>query len=677
MDTRTLAPGHEIHWYRIESVLGQGGFGITYLAHDTNLDRPVAIKEYLPASMAARHPDDSVRPLTEGKREDFDWGLNSFLAEARTLARFRHQNIVGVHSVFEENNTAYMVMAYEQGDSLATLFRQGRCRDQKSLERIFFPIFDGLAEIHRLGFLHRDIKPGNVYIREDGTAVLIDFGSARRIGQQETGEMTALVSQGYTPLEQYSPNYGAQGPWTDVYALAATLFEGITGAKPEEALSRSACLLRRRPDPMAPLDPAVYAEVDPVFLAAVSAGLALQPEERPEDLERWRAVFDGTAPLPSREASEDDDATRLRVEPDEATRLRTASAAAPHESEAPAAQGVTPRAETPRPLPARGDSPVGSAAQELFGSDDLDPPTYRAPAASVRGLRGSKAGGTKGAGGKGGRTSAGAAPSAAPSTALGAVLAVGLVAALGAGAWWWFTGGPSDGSRDARSDSVADASGRAADSSAAGAGSLDPTLIDTLPTPPTARDVGARGTDVERRVQELGTLAAAYREAGAAGASGEVFDSGARAVRAELGAHAVDWHPARHATIVGHIERAAAQLPDGVADRAALQATIETADTRSDLAAARQLLEQSAIVTPVGEALIDKVGRLNEADYRALVALPAWSSMMRTLGHGAMERVRDADFDGASLLLRAALSLQPDEPFMRRLSDHLEGRAGS
>ena len=297
MTARALAPGYEVLWYTIKDILGQGGFGITYRAHDRNLDRDVAIKEYLPTPFAYRHQDYSVKPLTGDHNENFAWGLDSFLKEAQTLAKFKHDNIVQVHSVFEQNNTAYMVMAYEHGDSLSALYKANHRGDQAFYEGVYFPIFEGLVEIHDFGFIHRDIKPANIYIRENETPVLIDFGSARQTSQQQTGEMTTLVSQGYTPLEQYSSNYGDQGPWTDVYALAASMYEGIVGRKPDESLSRSACMLRSKPDTIQRLMQSDYPGFEQNFLDAVILGLELEPERRPQNMTQWLEIFRSDEPV--------------------------------------------------------------------------------------------------------------------------------------------------------------------------------------------------------------------------------------------------------------------------------------------------------------------------------------------------------------------------------------------
>ena len=162
-----LKAEYALHWYQIERVLGHGAFGITYLAHDINLDRQVAIKEYMPSSLCMRADDLSIQPLSDKHQEDFQWGLSRFISEARTLTKFEHPNLVRVFNVFEMNNTAYMVMNYEVGESLQQILKRKKALSEQELVKILLPLMSGLELIHEKGFIHRDIKPGNVFIRED------------------------------------------------------------------------------------------------------------------------------------------------------------------------------------------------------------------------------------------------------------------------------------------------------------------------------------------------------------------------------------------------------------------------------------------------------------------------------------------------------------------------------
>ena len=156
-----LQPDYELFWYRIVKVLGQGNFGITYLAKDINLDRLVAIKEYLPGQLAMREASLSVHPLSAEHEEDFKFGLQRFISEARTLTKFEHPNLIRVFNVFEANNTAYMVMNYESGASLHQINKTKKNFSEKELMQIMLPLMNGLIKMHATGFIHRDIKPSN------------------------------------------------------------------------------------------------------------------------------------------------------------------------------------------------------------------------------------------------------------------------------------------------------------------------------------------------------------------------------------------------------------------------------------------------------------------------------------------------------------------------------------
>ena len=281
--------------YVLDRVLGQGGFGITYLARDTYLDQLVAIKEYLPIDAAQRDADSMVRPRMAEHLTRYRWGLDRFLYEARTLARFDHPNIVRVLSVFEQNGTAYMVMRYEQGLNLSKLLEQRRTLPEQQLLGILLPVLDGLERVHNAKFIHRDIKPDNIYIRTDDSPVLLDFGSARQaLGQPRT--MTVLVAAGYTPFEQYQSDMC--GPWTDIYSLGATCYRAIAGVAPVDALTRVKSALGSLDDPLTPARTAGRGRYSDALLAAVDRALKISEKERPQTIGEWREEI-----VPSRSAS--------------------------------------------------------------------------------------------------------------------------------------------------------------------------------------------------------------------------------------------------------------------------------------------------------------------------------------------------------------------------------------
>ena len=312
-----LPSGYKLHWYVIGTVIGKGGFGITYLALDTNLDQRVAIKEFLPVELATRSDNSHVHPISEDHSDTYGWGLDRFVTEARTLARFRHPNVVRVMSVFEANSTAYMVMEYERGESFEKVLKAGKITSEAKLRSLVMPLLDGLKVVHEAGFIHRDIKPDNIYLRESGTPVLLDFGSARRAIGVATRTLTALVTPGYAPFEQYDTSTAGekkQGPWTDIYSLGATLYRAITGSGPPDAMGRVNAVMGGT-DILKPASEAASGDYSPGFLAAIDWALEFLPENRPQSVDQWRVVLAGraTRPAPTVVANVTTDFARARA----------------------------------------------------------------------------------------------------------------------------------------------------------------------------------------------------------------------------------------------------------------------------------------------------------------------------------------------------------------------------
>ncbi|NKC11100.1 MAG: SUMF1/EgtB/PvdO family nonheme iron enzyme [Gammaproteobacteria bacterium] len=282
--------------------LGQGGFGITYNATHKILKQHVAIKEYLPMEIAERGDNGiDVACIDTAYDEIYEKHLQGFIEEAIILARFKHPNIVRVQDVFETNGTAYMVMEFEEGPSLERMLRQGKMSSEDDLLGILHPLLDTLQAVHAAGFIHRDIKPDNIIVRPDGSPVLLDFGAARMAIGVATRQLTVLMTKDYGPYEQYDWGVGKQGPWTDIYALGATLYRAVTGRPPENAFNRNRARMSRARDSKAkdskvkdPMEPAVAkagGAYSHALLSAIDAALAFLPEDRPQTLQQWRAIL--------------------------------------------------------------------------------------------------------------------------------------------------------------------------------------------------------------------------------------------------------------------------------------------------------------------------------------------------------------------------------------------------
>ena len=284
-NVQALTPGTRLGDYRLDAVIGHGGFGITYRSFDTQLAKFVAIKEYLPIEFAVRGGDGQVVPRGARFAEDFAWGRERFLDEARALARFRHPHIVPVLRYFEANGTAYTVMEFEDGKSVGELLRQPAGRlSPDDVRRLADGLVGGLSAVHAQGFLHRDIKPSNIIIRRDGIPVLIDFGAARQAMGERSRTMTGVLTPQYAPIEQYALD-GKQGPWSDIYSAAAVLHHAIAGLPPPDAAARVGT------DPYRPLAATHADRFEPAFLGAIDRALAFAPAERPQTVKEWAALF--------------------------------------------------------------------------------------------------------------------------------------------------------------------------------------------------------------------------------------------------------------------------------------------------------------------------------------------------------------------------------------------------
>ena len=284
-----LPQGYRLQEYELVRVLGFGGFGMTYLGFDHNLDKPVAIKEYLPSDIATRTADHSVAPQASEFRGDFQWGLERFVDEARTLARFDHRHIIKVHRFFEAHGTAYIVMEYAEGETLSAHLERKGSLQEAELKAILYPLLDGLEVVHGADFLHRDIKPGNIVLRDaDGSPVLLDFGAARQAIGAKSRSVTSIVTPGYAPIEQYSSR-GHQGPWTDIYALGGVCYRALTGQVPEDATDRM------RHDPLVPVAQRCAGRASASFLSAVDWALSVDEGDRPQRVGAWREAMEGAA----------------------------------------------------------------------------------------------------------------------------------------------------------------------------------------------------------------------------------------------------------------------------------------------------------------------------------------------------------------------------------------------
>ena len=302
-----LPSGFMLEEYQIERVLGAGGFGITYYARDTHLNKAVAIKEYMPSDCAARYDEATVAPRSSSDAGNYDWGLTRFLEEARVLAGFDHPNINRVHRRLEAHGTAYIVLEYLSGKSLSDrLKRTGRLSPDE-VWRLFNELLSGLAEVHRQDYVHRDIKPGNIMFREDGGAVLLDFGAARQAIGQRTRSITTILTPFYAPPEQYDLKGHDVGPWSDFYALGVVAYRCVTGVGEGElldAVARERLAARGKgEEDMRPAVELAGGEYDRRLLEAIDWCMRVDERERPQEVVDLEAALAG-GPLKEEEKPE-------------------------------------------------------------------------------------------------------------------------------------------------------------------------------------------------------------------------------------------------------------------------------------------------------------------------------------------------------------------------------------
>ena len=302
-----LPRGYALDEFVVERVLGVGGNSIVYLAQDTKLDRRVAVKEFLPGTIAARIPNGEVAPRLPRFAQAYDKGLQSFMNEARMLGSFDHLAVVKVYRFWAANGTAYMAMPYYDGITLKKwLADLGAPPSEKWLRQLAGSLVQGLDVLHAHGCVHRDVAPDNIlmqfdkshgnYLEQAPRPVLLDFGSARRVVADATQNLTSLLKSGYSPIEQYDNDAGLeQGPWTDVYALSAVLYTAAMGRAPNAAIAR---VVR---DDMVPARVAAKGRYSQALLAAIDAGLTVRPEQRPQSMKALAEWISRPEPPPTAE----------------------------------------------------------------------------------------------------------------------------------------------------------------------------------------------------------------------------------------------------------------------------------------------------------------------------------------------------------------------------------------
>ena len=284
--SNALKVGSMLLEFKILDVLGQGGFGITYKVLDTTTNNTMVIKEYMPSQFATRDSNQTTVSYIHQEKDLFEWGLKRFIEEAKLLKQFSHINIVKGYKFFKTNKTAYFVMDFYKGKTLATYLSQNRGKkfDRDEILYIMMPILEGLKEVHQKGFLHRDIAPDNIYLRDNDSSILIDFGASRNALAVKSQTISAIVKAGYSPPEQYTSS-SRQNETTDLYAISAVIYEMITGNKPSESSHRQTEVFGGNNDPIEDIV-SNYSDIFSIsFLETVVKGLNLRQQDRIQSIE--------------------------------------------------------------------------------------------------------------------------------------------------------------------------------------------------------------------------------------------------------------------------------------------------------------------------------------------------------------------------------------------------------
>ncbi|MFJ1469570.1 serine/threonine protein kinase [Massilia orientalis] len=287
-----LPDGLEIGGYRIVKKIASGGFSIVYLAYDAD-GNAVAIKEYLPSALALRAPGELAPTIPKANLPVFRIGLKCFFEEGRALARIVHPNVVRVLNFFRANDTVYMVMAYESGHSLqevaARIHAKGSRAGEPFIRQVFNGVCAGLRDVHANKLLHLDLKPANIYLRTDGSPMLLDFGAARQTIHTDAPTLAPMYTPGFAAPELYAKG-GALGPWTDIYSIGAAMFACMAGAPPQPADQRRAA------DTMGAQIAMLDGAYTPGLVAMVKACLALDPLARPQSVFAVQKVLQAGLP---------------------------------------------------------------------------------------------------------------------------------------------------------------------------------------------------------------------------------------------------------------------------------------------------------------------------------------------------------------------------------------------